>query len=281
MGTDTSDRLVRPDKETDMRRLSAILAVVLALALAAGACSDGGDGATPTTSGTAASPGNRAPTGEGKPDDVPVAPEDGANRPEEGTYLYRYESEVTNASTPDATPRRSKDDAVLTSEVTVDGEVVTIAERTTEGKAVATVVRRYTDEAIVEESFETEAPQGSSGCDLSDPITVIPFPLEATDVPTERFSGEGSSCDGERTVEVIGQEEVTDAEGRAWSTWKIVTENVVRSGVGVTSRSELTTWFSPALGKEIKSESVVESINAEGQVGARGETSTLLVSYPA
>lgn len=254
---------------------------VLLLAFLAVAC-NGGDRTTGVREpGETRRDGDAATTGDTElPEGIDEAPEDGLNVPKAGDYVYDYESRVTNNATPDATPRRSAPDAELTSTVTVDGDVVAIAEKTTEGDAVATVERRFDDDAIVELSFETKTPQGRSGCDLSDPITVAPIPLEADELDTQRFEGDGQACDGERTVAVEGRENVEDADGVTWSTWRIVTENVVRSEFGVTARNELTMWLSPDLGKEIRTRGVVENVDAEGEVVARGETETVLKSYP-
>lgn len=212
--------------------------------------------------------------------DVKEAKAGTVNVPKEGTYTYEYESESSNAATPDATPRRSSPDAELSSEVSVDGDLVTIADKTTEGPAVATVKRRYGDDGIVELSFELEAGDSSSGCVFSKPIEVLPIPLETGNADAQPFAGRGNACEGERTVEVGDREKVEDADGVTWDTWKVTTTNVLRTDVGLTSRSTLTTWLSPDLGKEIRMSSVVEVQNAQGQTQQRGETLSVLKSHP-
>jgi hypothetical protein len=252
----------------------------IALVLLVGACGGGGGDDPGSADGTDApqAPGatERAQTDEGRPDDVKAAPDDTINRPVAGSYVYTYETEVTQ---PSKTPRRSTPDAELTSKVTMDGDTATIAEQSTEGSAIATVKRRYTDEGILELSFETKTEQGSTGCTLSEPLTVVPLPLEKVELEPEPIEGEGTSCEGERTVSVGDAEDVEDASGNTWSTRKVKIENVVRS-VGLTSLSTLTLWFSPDLGREVKTSSVAENINSEGGVVIRGETTTLLKSYP-
>jgi hypothetical protein len=249
----------------------------VALLLLVTACGGGGGSADETDRPQA--PGTTDPkqSDPGRPDDVKAAPDEGINRPADGTYLYTYETEVTQ---PQKSPRRSTPDAELSSKVTIDGDVVTIAERSTEGSAVATVKRRYTEQGVVELSFGTKTEQGSTGCELSEPLTVVPLPLEKGELDPERIDGEGASCEGERTVSVGDAEEIEDASGNMWSTRRVKIENVVRS-VGLTSVSALTLWFSPDLGREIKTSSIAENVNAEGNVVIRGETNTLLKSYPS
>lgn len=202
------------------------------------------------------------------------------NVPAEGAYVYDYESQATNAATPEATPRRSSLGAELTSEVSLADDVVTIAQQTTEGPAVATTQNRYDEDGVYELSYETRAGDAASGCEFSTPIRTVPVPLEETELDAQPFDGTGAGCDGERTVVVQGEEDVRDAEGVTWSTWRIEVTNIVRS-TGLTSQSTLTRWFSADLGTDIRTSSVVESIDPEGRVTTRGETSTVLKSHPS
>lgn len=252
--------------------------VAVALVVATAGCGNG-DGGGNGANGT---PDAARPTGDGAvtTPGVRAAPQGRVNLPAEGTYRYEYTAESTNNTLPDATPQRADDDARLTSEVTVEGEVVTISDETTEGPAVATVNRRLAEDGVYDLSFETTSPRGTAGCTFDEPVQILPIPLEEREFEPQPFAGDGASCDGERKVTVEGAEDIQDAQGTTWSTWKVVMENTVRSNVGLSSTSTLTAWFSPDLGKEIKIESVAETIDPEGQVAARGESSQLLSRYP-
>jgi len=245
----------------------------LILVLLYASCGDTG-GTSQATDDAGATPARATPAG------VKAAKEGTVNLPKEGTYVYDYESERRNAATPNATPQRSSSDAELSSKVTVNRDVVTIADQTTEGPAVATVKRRHADDGVYELSFETRAPQGTPGCTFENPIKILPIPLKEEALDSQSFEGDGTSCDGERKVTIEGPEDVKDADGAAWSTWRIVMVNTVRTTSGLSSRSTLTLWFSPDLGKEVKAESVAETLDADGQVAARGESTQLLKSYP-
>lgn len=254
-----------------------LIALCLTTAMLASACG-GGDGGGDTAGDDR--PATTAGDGTARTPDVEAAEEGRVNVPEEGTYVYEYSSEQQNASTPDATPRRSKEGAELRREVSVSDDVITTADRTSEGSAVATVKRKIEEDGVYELSFETKTDQGTSGCTFSEPIRMIPIPLAEGELDAQPLEGEGGSCDGERTITVEGREETEDAEGVTWTTWRIEVETVVR-GEGITNRSTDTRWFSPDLGTDIRVEGLAEFVNPEGDTVARASSTSVLKSRPA
>jgi hypothetical protein len=262
----------------------ALIAVVLILTL--GGCADDGGG-----SGNGAGNGNGADATDDArstdgADDGGAAPKVKAaepgtvNEPIAGSYRYEYTSERTDMTRPDATPQRSDDDAELRRRVSISDDVVTVADQTTEGSAVATVERRHADDGVYELSTELETNDGSAACTYDEPILILPVPPEDREIDPQSLQGEGSICNGERIVTVEGPEDVQDADGTTWTTWKVTMATEIRSQTGVSSRNSLTAWIAPDLGLEVKVESVAEALDGEGDVAVRGESSQLLTSHP-
>jgi hypothetical protein len=262
---------------------SKLATLCLGLVVLAAACGGGGgdDNGTEGGSGGDNPSASESAGGPVKTPSVKAAPSGEVNRPKAGAYVYDYSSESTNAATPDSPARTSSPDAELSSKVSYDGDEMTVEEQTTEGPAVATVVRRWSDDGMVELSFKTKAGGGSAGCEFSTPLEMLRIPIKTESFGVKKFVGKGNSCDGQRTVTVGEKATTKDADGATWSVWKVVVENQVRSSVGLTTKSTVTNWFSPDLGKEIRISSVVESINSANAVQARGETTSVLKTYPA
>jgi hypothetical protein len=255
-----------------------LFACAVGLALLAAACGggDGGDQARSTSS-----PGGQAPELDATPPaDVKAAADGEVNRPTEGTYLYAFESETTNASTPTAPPRTSAPGAERTSKVSYDGDVVVTQDKIVGAPAIATVRHRWTDDGIAELEFATKTERGDAGCEFDEPFVILEFPLKEGKLPKQDFTdGTGANCNATRTIEVVGQEDATDAAGRRWPTWRVEFETVVKS-TGLTLRTRDTRWLSPELGKEITIKGVSEYINPSGGVSARATSEMTLKSYP-
>jgi hypothetical protein len=250
------------------------------LALVAAACG-GGDG-DPTVRAPD-EPGATDETSEtaepGTTPDVPEAEDDGINRPREGDYLYAYETETVNSATPNATPRRSKPDAELTSTVSNTGDETTTKDKSTEGSAVSTTVQQWEDDRVLDVESRLDSEQGSSGCEYEPPIDALHIPIKMEKFPAQKLEGKGVSCAGDRTITVEDQETIKDARGIEWATWRIRVETVVKQQA-LTKKSVDTRWFSPDLGKDVRIRGVAEYINSEGQVALRASQSSVLKTYP-
>jgi hypothetical protein len=270
-----------------MRSKLAVLCLGL-LCFGAGCATDGDDartrqaqetdGAEPdATNGAAASP-EADENGDENGERVEAPAE--VNRPREGTYVYSYASESTNASAPNATPQRAPEGAELTSKVTQDGDIITTEEKASTGPAVATARWRWSDDRAVELSHETKSPRGTAGCRFEEPIEMLHFPMKVEEFETQNLDGEGTSCNGTRDVAVEGTEEVEDEDGKAWPTWRVRYESQAR-GMGFTNRTTVVRWFSPELGKDVKTETTSELIDESDKVTQRGESTSVLKAYPS
>lgn len=260
-----------------MRTRVIVAASCALIATACGGGSGNGDGDVRARGETAPADGE----GATRTPDIDAAPEGGVSLPREGTYVYHFESRQTNAATPNATPRRSSPDAEFTSKVSVEDDVATFVERTSEGDAESTRELRWHDDGVVELSLALRANEQTSGCDYDEPLMLLRIPIKKERLPKQELSGTGQACGGERTVTVEGQEDVLDDVGLTWKTWKIEIDTVVvPKGAGLTRRSTETRWFSPDLGREIRSEAENEYIDPDGKVAIRNEQSLLLTSFP-
>jgi hypothetical protein len=261
---------------------SKLLALFIGLALlAAAACGDGGSTDDGVADGNNGGPSASAPAdGPVKTPKVKAAAASGVNRPKEGVYEYEFASQSTNASTPDATPKRSSPDAELRSTVSYEGDDTVTADKTSEVDATSTVVHRFTDDAVLEISFKLETEQGSGGCTYSEPIEILPIPIEKTTIPKQTYEGRGASCGGERTIAIERQTTVKDAAGTTWKVW-LIRVDTQGTSAGLTKKTVDMRWFSPDLGKDIRYEQSNDYINEAGAVAAHSEASSLLKAYPA
>lgn len=258
-------------------KLTAVLVGLLLLAACGGG--NGGEGGRASGSPAGEVAGD-APAIDAKiPDDVEEAPDGGANKPPEGRYTYTLATKTTNAATPDAPPKTSPPDASWTSTITYEGDVVVQEDKLSTGPGVSTVKRRWDDDAVRELSFGTKTPQGEGSCTFDEPVVVLELPIEEGTVPTQKFKGEGTNCNGERKIAVVKRDDAIDANGHVWPTWLITVETTVK-GTGITSRAKDSRWFSPDLGKDIRDEGITEYINPSGGVAARAETEIVLAEYP-
>ncbi len=260
-----------------MRTKFAALALLLA-SLAAG-CGGGNDsnGAAPDEPGATSSGADQA-SSDATPD-VERAAKGEVNRPKEGTYVYAYRTEQTNAAVPDSTPRRSKADSQLTSTVSNKGDVTTTKDTSSEGPAVFTQRTRWDNDGVVDLSATLDSPQSSAGCEYDPPLQSIRLPLKKATLPLQKLAGKGASCIGERTITVEKEESVKDARGVSWPTWRIKIETVVTQP-GLTKNNTDTRWFSPDLGKDVRIEGLAEYRNSDDELTISAESSSVLKSYP-
>jgi hypothetical protein len=209
---------------------------------------------------------------------VDPAPDDGVNRPKEGTYIYAFDGS-RSAADPSAEPVSAPEDAEFESKVSIDGGVIETVEQTSYGSTVATTTYRWKADTVLELSIETKSSAGTAGCEVESPIEVIRIPIKKGKYTSQDYDGTGIACDRTKETEVLRQEDVRDAEGRTWSTWVFEIKTVGRSP-GLTEEFTETKWFSPDLGKDIKTETETAGIGAGGKELYRAQTSTLLKRYP-
>lgn len=196
-------------------------------------------------------------------------------RPEPGTYTY----EVTaRAFDPRGRTRvvNSVEGVELTDKVTADGDTYVSEITTAANPDLVTRLRtRWDDQGLLLVSSETETPDGASSCDFEPPVEIVPIPL--VEGRLKRQTWESAHCRGTVEVAVKGPETVADTTGRRWRTWAIT----VRTRTVVTDASTdetETRWFSPELGKDVRTSRIAEGIRSERRF--LNETKTLLRSHP-
>jgi hypothetical protein len=103
-------------------------------------------------------------------------------------------------------------------------------------------------------------------CTYNPPLEIIHSPIRVESFPRQET---GALCRGTVDVTVLGRQSVRDANGRTWPTWVI--EIASKNGSQTDQEKH---WFSPELGRDIRSETATEKIDVVDQ------TAQLLRSYP-
>jgi hypothetical protein len=289
-----------------MRKLIVLLAV---LALVAAACGGGDDeaelatrAATPTPAaedapepgeenGETPAPGEQPGTGTGDepegsvtdPEAVPPAAEPGQpNRPRAGTYVYDLSGQASDPLNPAGPPRSFPDDAEVQSEISWDGDIQTVVTTNSEAPGRTTTRWRWSADRLEFLSIRTQMPGGDFGCVFEPPILAANFPIQTGSLPDQSWGCEDSDGSGETSITIEGQEDVQDANGQTWSTWRVSTSTQFDFGQ-VRGNQESTSWMSPDLGVDIRSEGSQDG-EFGGPVGAQSfasEQQTALKRYPS
>jgi hypothetical protein len=206
-----------------------LLAIGLAFLLVFVACGD-----DPEDTGVPApsrSPGTGA---------VPSEPPKGeVNRPKPGLYVY----ELTGTGADEIPP-----DTTLTSGITVEGDTVTTKITNNKNSNARTVLQRWESARILHVSSATQLANGDEqGCAPDPAIEILRIPVKVEVYPEQSWEGEGCGEGGSTNIRVTREENVEDAGGRVWSTWKIEEKHS-------TPRTHLVHFFSPALGVDVRIE---------------------------
>ncbi len=206
-----------------MTKRFAIVALLLTLAAA---CGGGKAKPSATVGSTPKATRETPPSGQ-------------ANKPVVGRYVYELKA-LTGTKLPA--------DFERIDDVTVNGDTVSIS--TSSNKSPNSVVfnRKFAADGITLVSSKTHTTDRDVPCDYKPPIKVVPFPLKAGTTPTQSW-GDAAPCMGKTDVNVMGEEEVADAGGRKWKTWKIE-ERTTAGGL-----STQLHWFSPELGLDVRNQS--------------------------
>jgi hypothetical protein len=257
------------------------LPLCLAALMLAAACGDGGDDTGDGGDATASAAPAASQDSASGPEGLDTAPEGELNRPKSGTYYYDYESESLNAAVPDATPARSKPDAQLARKIGYKGEDgMAVGERTTEGPAVAESSYVWEDDRLIEGSFSLRTDDATNTCTYEKPIEVLRFPLKAGSYGPQSAEGEGDACGGTRTIEVVGEKSIGDANGTAWPVWHIrITTTSESNGLAVERVDQR--WLSADLGTDVRYETSAKYINPDGGTSATSESTAVLKTYPS
>jgi hypothetical protein len=205
--------------------------------------------ATPVATATAAGgAATQAPSGE-----VPKAAEGQINRPKSGRYVYDLSGEATNPLNPSAPPEKFAGGAQTTSNISHQGNVTTDESTTSEqaGRTVSKTRWESTKVSLLSISIDTQA--GTFSCTFNPPLVILHIPIKAEKFPTQTLKGDGNACSGKVDITVEGKEDVKDATGRSWSTWRVKVRQEVNSDQ-LTTKTDETRWFSPDLGAQVRSQ---------------------------
>lgn len=228
--------------------------------------------AATTAPGAAAAPGGAAPTQTTKP-----AAEGGVNTPKDGRYVYEYKGQSSNPFNPGAPPQDF--DGELTSEYTHSGNVYTRETTNSEQPGRQTTRSRWEPAQILLLSIKIETAGGDFNCTYDPPLVIAKIPIKPEKFPTQHFEGEGNACNGKLDITVERQENVTDATGRSWPTWRVLVDLEV-GNEQFTNRSRQTQWFSPDLGIEVRTDGTSETEVRSPPGKFTGNATTVLKSHP-
>lgn len=256
--------------------------------------SDGGSTAPPTSapdddsSGDAGAGGQEDDpagndAGDGSGSQQPQAAGEGqVNRPATGDYVYDLDGTTTDPFNPAG--REYPDDATQTVEVSRDGDVYSSKTTNSEESGASTTRVRWEADRALLLMTKQEQPGVTFSCTFEPPVEILHIPIRAETFPTQQWSSD--NCEGTTDITVVGEEDVQDANGNTWSTWRIEqeTDYTFRSGQGTaTGTLQTTTWFSPDLGNGVKSHNQNDG-EFKNQTGTgqefHSDTTTTLISHP-
>lgn len=180
------------------------------------------------------------------------ADDGGVNPPKTGDYVYDLDGTTSDPFNPAG--RDYPDDTTATVEVSKDGDVYSSKTTNSEDPGASTSRVRWEADRALLLFTKQERPGVSFSCTFEPPVEILRVPMKAETFPTQEWSSD--SCEGTTDITVVGQEDVQDANGETWSTWKIEqeTDYTFRGEQGTaTGTLRTTTWFSPDLGNEVRS----------------------------
>jgi hypothetical protein len=227
---------------------------------------------TPAT--TKSSGGSSSSSTTAKATAKPAAP-GSANAPKDGTYTYRADGSVTqNGSKP-----QTYNNQTITAKNTHSGTTYTSTESTSQG--TTTSKDQWTSTGVKLLSISIQNPAGTFSCTYNPPLQIIKFPIKPETYPQQKLSGSGNACGGTLDIQVVKQENASDASGHSWSTWlvhvKTVSNIKTQYGNATISMDEMRN-FSPDLGVEIKSVADDTQNSALGK--GTSHVTTVLKSHP-
>ncbi|MEX0874729.1 MAG: hypothetical protein WD646_09075 [Actinomycetota bacterium] len=183
-------------------------------------------------------PGTPAPDRTPGSGTMPTAPpEGGVNRPQTGLYVY----ELTSTGETEV-PAGTK----ITIDVSADGDLFTTLQTNNRNSNTAAVKEQWDANRVLRISTTVKVGDDEGVCVFEPSVETIRIPLKVEVYPDQEWSGE--NCEGTTTIRVTRQQNVEDAGGRVWPTWKIEEKTMGES------RTHLVRFFSPALGVDIRTE---------------------------
>ncbi len=168
--------------------------------------------------------------------------------------MYDLSGEASDPFNPSAPPEKFASGASTTSQLRHDGDIVIDESTSSESAGRTTTKARWASARVTLVSLTVETPAGSFACTFKPELVIIHIPIKAEKFPTQNISGDGNACGGKVDITVEGKEDVKDAAGKTWSTWRVKVHTQTDSGQLKTTNDE-TRWFSPDLGVQIRQQS--------------------------
>lgn len=211
--------------------------------------------ATAEAGGAAGGSGGQAGGDQAQEAPAPVqpAPEGSINRPRPGTYVYDLDGKSSDPLNPAAPPEDYAGDAEATVKIGQSGDINSAEASNTESPGVVTIRTKWEPSRILLVSLKTETPLGEINCVFDPPIEIAHIPPKVETFPTQNWKCSGEDGEGKTDIQFVGKETVDDANGKSWSTWKVMTKTQSTSPDFSISQED-TRWVSPDLGIEIRSD---------------------------
>lgn len=240
------------------RRVLPIAALALLLFTACPSRSPRSSRATlnPATTGPASTLDTTKPGSTSQPQATAPGVSAPVRRPRSGKYVYDLVGRGTTK-----VPAGSQ----LTESVSSSGDAYTSDISNNKNSNTRRIRYKWETDKVLQTSVESTINGRTTKCTYQPPLEVLHLPIHTEKFPTQRW--ESNECSGQLEFEVFGQEEVDDATGRPWVTWRIE----VRDASG---RPVETRWFSAELGRDVRNQSISDVD------GVTQQTETVLRSYP-
>jgi hypothetical protein len=177
-------------------------------------------------------------------------------RPQAGEYVYDLEG---RSGTP--VPKGTQ----ITEKVSASGDAYTVDVSNNRNSNTRQFIYKWSSDRVLQTFVQSTINGVTKKCTYQPPLEALHIPIRAEKFPTQKW--ESKECTGQLDIEIFGQEEVEDATGRSWVTWRIETRN--ESGEPIETR-----WFSNELGRDVRilATTVIS--------GTKTVTETVLRSYP-
>lgn len=248
---------------------------------AAGTTEDGAtaapDGRSDGTDGDTDGGDAQQPQATSKP--VQPAPEGGVNQPPTGTYTYDLSGTYQD---PTMVSEKSYDsDDRLIQELSRSGNTYTGKSRTNseDDNMTSTQRTRWESDKVLLTYLAVSAPPFVDfECTITPPVEFLHIPMKAETFPKQQWNNEQDDCSGSLELTVVGKEDIKDATGKTWTTWKIDNTTSYRFSGGLQGTLTGTAWFSPDLGTMIKADERNEGTAGQGDF--HSHQVTLLRKHP-
>jgi hypothetical protein len=248
-----------------------------------GATSSAKPGATAAAKKSAAPGASKAPSGVTSTASTNAATpkpasQGGANLPKDGNYVYRMDG----TSDSPFTGKQTYNNQTVTGSLSHSGNIYT-TKTSSSNSGSAETKTEWDPTKILLVSIKGNQGGTEFSCVFNPRPVIAHIPQKAETFPQQKLQGSGNACDGTLDIQVIDKENVADATGKTWSTWKVHVKTVSHvefQGQKFTANSDQMRWVSPDLGVEIKQVTDSSTKSAAGATVQSGHITTVLKSHP-